>query len=596
MHTTIARRFPWVLASACCAVFVGIVALPAFGEPRVATLAGSGLSGTSDGAAASASFVMPAGVAVASGGRIFVADAGANRVCVIEHGMVRTIAGGNRAPGFADGPADEARFDLPLGVAVAADGTVFVADANNHVIRRIAGGIVSTYAGMPMQSGDADGPRLLARFQRPVELAIDRDGSLLVADMLAGLRRISRSGVVTTIALGETPTDHVYGVAVGVRGDAETIYVADTKGLLVLRQDGTRRRFFADTTSGAPATANDANAAPTQGLQPLGFPYALAALDDAHVFYSDIRTNTIRLLNVEFRSDRVVAGASVEDGAGDTGAFADGVGSAARFDAPFGIALAPDGSLVVADGANRRVRTVLDPGPGREPVIAGVDPLPLDGAGTGIALIGTSATWSTTTWDDSVQGILERRLRLRRPDLRIVAVTAPGAPTLAALGSLLETLADAHAIKGALLYINTTSVIGEYGYTDLHDVVANVAAWRGPFVQGLRELDARLAARGVKLAVVEQPLPFEISLTEFAWEQTRLQTTITPQGDAGEAVRNAVLSSGVRTIDAWPAFEAAESAPDHAALWGTADAHFSAAGRALLANVIARSLEATPLY
>ncbi len=590
-----AGRAGTIVASTLGAVFVALAARAALADPVVSTLAGSGLSGTVDGPALRASFVMPAAVAVDRDGRVFVADAGANRICVIDHGAVRTIAGGTPA-GFADGPAHKARFDLPLGIAVARDGTVFVADSNNHVVRRIADGTVSTYAGTPLQSGDADGPRARAVFGRPMQLAIDRDGSLLVADVFTGLRRISPGGDVSTIPLGETPADHVYGVAVGIRGDSESIYVADTKGLLVLRQDGSRWRFFADSTSNAPPSPNDANARSAQGLQPLGFPYALAAADDVHAYYADIRTNTVRWISIDFRSAAIVAGGQVEDAAGDTGAFADGAGTRVRFDAPFGIALAPGGRLIVADGANRRIRTIADPGPGPEPAIAGIDPLPLDPGGTGLAITGNSATWSTTKWDDSVQGILERRLRRTRPDLHIIAVTAPGVPTLAALGSVLETLADAHAIKGALLFINTISVRGEFDEPNGAAVVANHASWRGQFVGGLRALNERLAARGVKLAVVEQPLPFEISLAEYAWEETRLPAMVRLQREGGEAVRAAVLASGVRTIDAWPAFEAAEAAPDHAALWGSADPHFSARGRALLADVIARSLEDSPLY
>ncbi len=524
---------------------------------------------------------------------MFVADAGANRICVIDHGAVRTIAGGTPA-GFADGPAHKARFDLPLGIAVARDGTVFVADSNNHVVRRIADGTVSTYAGTPLQSGDADGPRARAVFGRPMQLAIDRDGSLLVADVFTGLRRIPPGGDVSTIPLGETPADHVYGVAVGIRGDSESIYVADTKGLLVLRQDGSRWRFFADSTSNAPPSPNDANARSAQGLQPLGFPYALAAADDVHAYYAVIRTNTVRWISIDFRSAAIVAGGQVEDAAGDTGAFADGAGTRVRFDAPFGIALAPGGRLIVADGANRRIRTIADPGPGPEPAIAGIDPLPLDPGGTGLAITGNSATWSTTKWDDSVQGILERRLRRTRPDLHIIAVTAPGVPTLAALGSVLETLADAHAIKGALLFINTISVRGEFdepngaAVAEPRQLARSVRGW----ITGLERASRRAwreAGRGRAAAPVR----------DLARRVRLGRNALTGDGQASARRRRSGTRRSAclrRAHDRRMAGVRGRGgrARSRRAL-GSADPHFSARGR-LLADVIARSLEDSPLY
>jgi sugar lactone lactonase YvrE len=555
--------------------------------PQVTTVAGSGVPGGEDGPATSASFVLPTAVAVDAAGRIFVADGGGNCIRVVESGRVRTLAG-SRAAGFADGRGAAARFDFPAGIAVAADGTVFVADANNHAIRRIAAdGTVSTAA---------------TGLGRPLQLALERDGALLVADPLSGLRRVARDGTVTTIALGEPPADRVYGVAVNARGDGETIFVADTKGLLVLRPDGRKERFFASNDAAVtalPASPNDAGAAITQGLEPLGFPYALAAPDADHVFYSDLRTNTIRAVDAAFRSARVVAGANVTDASGDTGGFADGPGAAARLDAPFGVALGSGGALFVADGANRRVRRIGDPGPGREPAIAGYDPLPLDqlaGAGPRVVMTGNSITWSNTQWNDSMQGIVEARLRRRDPSARVVAVTAPGAPAIAAFRQELDALAEAGNMRAAILFVSSINVMGEFGYADPNEVARHTDAWSAKWTASLRALGADLSARHVTLVVVVHPVPFELSLGETAWERVRRIDAIRSFGDAERSVRAAVAAAHVRTIDLWDVAAAAEAAPDHPALSGSGDAHLTAAGRALFARAIADDLDAHPVF
>ena len=569
--------------------------------PRASTFAGSGALGAQDGPASDASFVLPTAVATDAHGRVFVADGGANRVCVVEGGRVRTLAGA-AASGYANGPGPAARFDFPDGIAAAADGTVFVADANNHVVRRIsADGMVSTYAGSPV-AGVADAKGAAARFERPMQLALERDGSLLVADPLSGLRRIAPDGTVSTIVLGEAPTDHVYGVAVNTRGLGETIVVADAKGLLVLRQDGRKERFFAPddrATSSLSSGPNDASGVITEGRELIGFPYAVAVLDPDHVFYTDIRTNTVRLVDTAFRSVRVVAGANVIDGSGDTGGFADGPGAAARVDAPFGVALDGDGTLYVADGANRRVRRIGDPGPGREAAIAGYDALPLEqlgGAGPRIVVTGNSITWSHTQWSDSMPGIIEARLRRRDPASRVVAVVAPGAPTIASLRDELDTLSAAGHVRAAVVFISVINVMGEFGYALPSDVARHEDVWRARWTASLRGLNDDLAKHGVVLILAVHPMPFDLTSAETAWERYHIGGDVRDESAGGLAVRDAVAASHLRYVDLWKAAGGAEAAREHAALFGSADAHLTKAGRALFAQAIGDDLDARPPF
>ena len=154
----------------------------------VQTLAGShkGPRRTADGPASDARFSCPCGVAIDAEGNVIVADAGNSCIHkVAPDGTVSTLAGSReQGRGFADGPAGDARFSFPRGVAIDAEGNVIVADAGNHCIRKVApDGTVSTLAGSREQEdGFADGPAGDARFSRPSGVAIDAEGNVIVAD------------------------------------------------------------------------------------------------------------------------------------------------------------------------------------------------------------------------------------------------------------------------------------------------------------------------------------------------------------------------------------------------------------------------------
>jgi DNA-binding beta-propeller fold protein YncE len=142
-------------------------------------------------------------LAVDAQGGIYLADTINHMIRKVgPDGNVRAFAGAFES-GSADGPGSQARFSRPAGIAVARDGTVFVADAGNHDIRRIApDGRVTTLAGCAGEPGSADGLGPDARFRRPMGLALAEDGTLFVADTGNGLiRRIARDGTVATIAV-----------------------------------------------------------------------------------------------------------------------------------------------------------------------------------------------------------------------------------------------------------------------------------------------------------------------------------------------------------------------------------------------------------
>ena len=148
------------------------------------TLAGlAGSSGSADGTGSAARFNSPSGVAVDSGGNVYVSDDYNHTIRkVTAGGVVTTLAGLAGSSGSADGAGSGARFYYPYGVAVDSGGNVYVADNENHTIRKVtAGGVVTTLAGLAGSYGSADGTGSAARFIEPRGVAVDGAGNVYVA-------------------------------------------------------------------------------------------------------------------------------------------------------------------------------------------------------------------------------------------------------------------------------------------------------------------------------------------------------------------------------------------------------------------------------
>ena len=215
-------------------------------------------------------------------------------------GVVTTLAGLAGSSGSADGMGSAARFSGPCGVAVDSAGNVYVADEGNNTIRKVTpGGVVTTLAGLAGSSGSADGTGSAARFNMPYGVAVDSAGNVYVADSYNDtIRKVTAGGVVTTLA----------GLA-GSSGSA----------------DGTGSAAQFDLPMGV-------------------------AVDSAgNVYVGDCENSTIR---------KVTAGGVVTTLAGQPGSSGnnDGVGSAARFYGPRGVAVDSAGKVYVADLWNNTIR------------------------------------------------------------------------------------------------------------------------------------------------------------------------------------------------------------------------------------------------
>ncbi len=222
----------------------GPAAVPAVGASGtlVGTLTGG--QSYSDGTGTAAAFNFPSAVAFDSAGTAYVADQWNNTIRkVTASGTVTTLAG-TTTPGYRDGSGEVALFDNPAGIAVDGAGIVYVAEqgTSNTRIRKIdPAGNVTTYAGNGT-AGFADGAAATARFNLPTQLALDGSGNLYVADRNNHrIRRISPSGTVTTVA-GSGVAGYADGSGTAAQLSSPTGVASDAAGNLVVVELNQRPR------------------------------------------------------------------------------------------------------------------------------------------------------------------------------------------------------------------------------------------------------------------------------------------------------------------------------------------------------------------
>ncbi len=210
---------------------------------QVSTVAGSAeVFDDIDGIGAAASFKQPAGIAVDAAGNLFVAD---DSGCVIRKitpaAVVSTIAGiSDGRPGSNDGVGTSARFNCPMGIALDAAGNLYVADRDNHAIRKISPqAVVSTLAGSAAVSGGNDGTGAAASFTGPTGIGIDAAGNVYVADPgNHTIRKVTAGGVVTTLAGAAGQQGSTDGDGTSARFNAPTSVAVDSSGNVYVADSG----------------------------------------------------------------------------------------------------------------------------------------------------------------------------------------------------------------------------------------------------------------------------------------------------------------------------------------------------------------------
>ena len=316
----------------------------------VTTLAGDGTPGNADGALAQ--FFNPTGVAVDAAGNIYVADFNNHRIRKITAaGIVTTLAGS--ASGYTDATGTLARFDNPTGVAVDLAGNVYVADQDNNVIRKItATGIVTTLAGDGILGYLDDATGTNARFNLPAGVALDAAGNVYVADQNNNrIRKISPAGAVTTFAGDGTP-GHLDATGTAAKFFSPTGVAVDAAGNVYVA-DLNNNRIRKITPAGVVTTlAGDGTNDYLDGVgtaAQFASPQGVAVDAAGNVYVADRDNNRIR---------KITPAGVVTTLAGSTGGYLDGTGTAAKFNSPQGVAVDAAGNLYVADNVTHRIRQI----------------------------------------------------------------------------------------------------------------------------------------------------------------------------------------------------------------------------------------------
>jgi DNA-binding beta-propeller fold protein YncE len=406
------------------------------------TIAGTGLAGASgdDGPAGRARLNRPRGVAVDSRGQIVIADTDNHRIRRVDRfGTVVTIAGtGVAGDGASGGRATVTALNGPRSVVFDKQGRVVIADTGNHRVRRIElDGTIVTVAGTGTAGFSEEGlaPHA-AQLNGPVGLAVDAAGNIYVADMNNHrIRRLAADPTGTLLTISTVAGTGGAGYAVAAEGvqatsaslflpqavaidEAQRLLIADTHNRRIRRVDGDGKmrtlagdgfdRFAGD--GGPPAAAS------------LSFPQGIAIDSAGRVVIADTRNDRIRRIDGEGAEAtiRTIAGDGTAIFAGDGGPA-----SSAELTAPVKVLVDSEDRMIIVDNGGRRLRRVaLD---GTIGTIAGTGsaaPLGDEGPATAAALVSPMAA----TIDPSGRVFVADEFghRVRRIDPQGMIVTVAG--------------------------------------------------------------------------------------------------------------------------------------------------------------------------
>lgn len=370
----------------------------------VTTLAGTaGVQGNVDGVGAAAKFNGSTAIAISPAGNIFVGDTGNNSIRQITPvGVVTTVAGTADVsmPGSADGIGIAAGFNEPYGIAKDNAGNVYVADMFNFTIRKITpDGSVTTLAGTPGVQGTADGIGAAAQFCQPVGIATDSAGNLYVTDggtvtsVLCNdntIRKITQAGIVSTVAGMAGTSGSADGTGAAARFDGPHGIATDSAGNLYVTDSGNYliRKItpagVVTTLAGDPGISGSADGVGA-AARFLG-PTGIATDNAGNLYVCDGSIRKITPAGV----------VTTFAGAGGIGS-ADGAGNAARFNGPQAVSTDSAGNVYVADTFNATIRKITPDGmvstvvgvPNQAGFATGVLP-GLIGDPLGIVIVGSS--------------------------------------------------------------------------------------------------------------------------------------------------------------------------------------------------------------
>ncbi len=265
---------------------------------------------------------------------------------------VTTLAGSG-GTSYADGTGTAASFNSPSGVAVDAVGNLYVADYFNDRIRKInPAGVVTTLAGSGNRSF-ADGPGTFASFNGPSGVAVDALGNVYVADYYNHrIRKISPAGIVTTLAGSSGFGSYADGPGTVARFNNPTGVAIDAAGNVYVADDGNHRIRKISSDGVVTTLAGSGVAGYNDGIgtaASFNRPIGVAVDTTGNVYVADASNHRIR---------KITPVGLVTTMAGSAFGYSDGTGAAARFNFPTGVAVDVIGNVYVADASNHRIRKI----------------------------------------------------------------------------------------------------------------------------------------------------------------------------------------------------------------------------------------------
>ena len=328
----------------------------------ISTVAGTGERGYGGdgGPALRAQLAEPWGAAVDGMGNLYIADKGNNRIRKVDAaGVISTVAGsGGWGYGGDGGPALQARFLAPSGVAADAAGNLYIADTGNNRIRKVdAAGVISTVAGTGKQGYGGDGGAALrAQLAFPLGAAADGAGNLYIVD--AGnnrIRKVDAAGAISTVAGtgdvgdGGSAVRAWLGFPGSVTADgAGNLYIADTFNERIRKVDAAG---VISTVAGSGERGYVGDGGPAAQAR-LASPLSAAADGAGNLYFVDAGNHCVRKVDAA-GSISTVAGSGRYGYGGDGGPAV-----RAQLALPRGAALDDAGNLYIADTENHRVRKV----------------------------------------------------------------------------------------------------------------------------------------------------------------------------------------------------------------------------------------------
>lgn len=336
----------------------------------------------------------PTGLAFDSAGNLYIADTDANIVREINAaGVISTVAG-NGTQGFSGdgGPATSAQLDSPTGVAVDANGNLYIADTLNNRIREVTGSTITTIAGTGAAGYSGDGgAATAASLDQPTAIAVDSRGDIYIADTNNNrIREITGTTINTVAGDGQQAFSGDGGQATAAALDSPTGVAVDASFNIYIGDTGNQRVRMVASASGVISTIAGTGA---DGFTADG-PALSAALSDPSGVYVD-STGTVYVADSNNNRIRAISGGNIATIAGDGAEGFTGDGGAATsasLDTP-GAVIAMGGFVLFSDTLNNRVREVSG---GNINTVAGIPATSSESLILGSASTATYGTGSLT--------------------------------------------------------------------------------------------------------------------------------------------------------------------------------------------------------